>query len=61
MKTYSMSMFLNKAALEKARAEDTMSSIREVSKLLYNGYGDDITPEEQIDMIEKIIAHHRGK
>lgn len=46
--------------MKKARAEDTLNSIREVTALLYNGFGEDITPEEQIAMIDKMIQHYKG-
>jgi hypothetical protein len=34
--------------------------IREITNLLYDGYGDDIHPGEQLDMIKSILKKVKG-
>lgn len=60
MRSYPMSQFLSLAHLKKAMAEDCVKDIRSIVNLLYNTKGDDISPEEQLEMIESVVAQYKG-
>ena len=37
------------------KAEKAIHKIREIANLLYNGYGEDIDPAEQLTMIRAVL------
>jgi len=37
------------------KAEKAIARIREITNLLYDGYGEDIHPAEQLDMIRAVL------
>lgn len=37
------------------KAKEAINRIREITQLLYDGYGDDIHPGEQLDMIRRVL------
>jgi hypothetical protein len=41
------------------KAKDAVKRIREITELLYDGYGEDIHPAEQIDMIRVVLGKHK--
>ena len=36
-------------------SEQTVQRIREITELLYDAFGEDIQPEEQLDMIRRVL------
>ena len=60
MRDLSMSMFLNTRAMDEARAEAALNEIREICGLLFNGYGEDIHPTEQLEMIRGVLNEYEG-
>ena len=53
MRDLSMSMFLNTRAMDEARAEAALNEIREICGLLFNGYGEDISSEDNVNLLKK--------
>jgi hypothetical protein len=41
------------------KAKDAVKRIREITELLYDGYGEDIHPAEQINMIRVVLEKHK--
>jgi len=41
------------------KAEKAVKRIREITELLYDGYGEDIHPVEQLDMIRAVLEKHK--
>lgn len=58
MEHFSMSMFVSKKAREDALAGAAVKEIREICGLLYDGYGEDIHPTEQLDMIRGVLSQY---
>lgn len=40
------------------KAHKAIKRIREITELLYDGYGEDIHPAEQLDMIRAVLEKH---
>lgn len=51
---------LNPAATEEEFAEAALNEIREICGLLFNGYGEDIHPTEQLTMIRGVLNEYEG-
>jgi 20S proteasome alpha/beta subunit len=49
------------AALGKSamNANQTVNRIREITNLLYDAYGEDIHPREQLNMIQRVLNKYK--
>lgn len=51
---------LNPAATDEEFAEAALNEIREICGLLFNAFGEDIHPTEQLTMIRDVLTEYEG-